>query len=75
MDANLAANVAWCLLGAVMVGATLTYACLHRLVSQAYEEGRKDPLGPVPTGVKAVRETPLEERPTPSPEPSTTSAA
>jgi hypothetical protein len=48
MDVDMAATIAWCLLGAVMVGAVLMYGCMERLIGQAYEEGRQESLTRVP---------------------------
>ncbi len=54
MDVDMAATIAWCLMGSVMVGAALMYACLHRLVTEAYEAGRQHHLDGVPATAKAV---------------------
>lgn len=44
MDVEMAADIASCLLGAVMVGAALTYAWMYRLIAESYEEGWHDSL-------------------------------
>jgi hypothetical protein len=44
MNPETAANIAWCLMGAVMVGAALMYGFMYRFVSEAYEDGRQDTL-------------------------------
>jgi hypothetical protein len=77
MDVDMAAIIAWCLMGAVMVGMVVTYGCMYGLVSQAYEEGRHDALGRVPTATAAVAQqgTPREAMPATSPHAATGSAA
>ncbi len=73
----MAATIAWCLMGAVMVGMALMYACLHRLVTQAYEDGRQDLLRRVPAAEAAVQhqEMPMEDMPATSAQPASEAAA
>lgn len=73
----MAAAIAWCLIGAVMVGAVLMYGCMHRFITQAYEEGRQDSLTQAPTPPAANRhqELTMDETPATSPQPPTKSAA
>ncbi|MDX6326461.1 MAG: hypothetical protein QOK15_2815 [Nocardioidaceae bacterium] len=75
MDVDTAANIAWCLLGAVMVGMVLMYGCMHRLISEAYEEGLQDSLGRGPRMATTHGDTSLDATPTTSSHPVTTSAA
>ena len=77
MDVDMAATIAWCLMGAAMVGAVLMYGCMHRLISQAYEEGRQDSLSRVPTPAAAIhhQEQPMDQTQTTSQQPPRRSVA
>jgi hypothetical protein len=74
IDVDMAANIAWCLIGAVMVGVVLMYGFTHRLISEAYEKGWQDALRPTSSMAMRAQEAPLDEAPT-TPRPSTQSAA
>lgn len=69
MDVEMAATIAWCLIGAVMVGAVLMYGCMYPLISQSYEEGRLDSLSRVPPPAPTMDQhgSPEDETPTPHP--------
>jgi len=75
MDVDMAATIAWCLMGTVMVGMALMYGCMHRLLSQAYEQGRQDSLSPGRGAASAFGDAPRDELPPTSPQPQATSAA
>lgn len=38
MELETVANIAWCLMGAVMVGSAVTYGCMHRLIDPGHED-------------------------------------
>jgi hypothetical protein len=74
IDADMAANIAWCLIGAVMVGVVLMYGFTHRLISEAYEKGWQDARGPGSSMAMHGNDAPLDDAPA-TPRPSTQSAA